>query len=186
MRSLVEPVVVAVGPFDLFVARDYPLAWDYYCEHARLVENDLEPTDDGGLFVLGIRAEPDDDHQLLVALRYSPSVGGFSPGVLIVPESGVAFVGAGTKLRAYRVGPAPALLWTDVADIGFWGWRRHGTTILMSAELELAAWDIGGQKLWTRYVEPPWSYTVEDDLVTVDVMGAVSHFGLRQPPANKP
>jgi hypothetical protein len=26
----------------------------------------------------------------------------------------------------------------------------------MAAELELAAWDVGGDKLWSRIVEPPW------------------------------
>jgi len=28
----------------------------------------------------------------------------------------------------------------------------------MSAELELAAWRTDGTKLWTTFVEPPWTY----------------------------
>ena len=35
--------------------------------------------------------------------------------------------------------PKPARLWEDYAEIGFWSWQRHDDTVLMSAELELAA-----------------------------------------------
>jgi hypothetical protein len=48
----------------------------------------------------------------------------------------------------------------------------------MSAELELAAWDTHGRKLWTRFVEPPWAYTVNGDTIRLDVMGDVSHLRL--------
>lgn len=46
----------------------------------------------------------------------------------------------------------------------------------MSAELELAAWDLEGNKLWTTFVEPPWEYAVRDGVVRLDVMGAKSEF----------
>jgi hypothetical protein len=49
----------------------------------------------------------------------------------------------------------------------------------MAAELELAAWDVSGRKLWTRCVEPPWEYAVAGEVVTVDVMGARSRIDLR-------
>jgi hypothetical protein len=63
----------------------------------------------------------------------------------------------------------------DVTD-GFWEWRRHGDIVLMSAELELSAWAINGRKLWSKHVEPPWSYEIRDDRVELDVMGERSNF----------
>jgi hypothetical protein len=44
----------------------------------------------------------------------------------------------------------------------------------MAAELELAAWGTGGDKLWSRFVEPPWEFGVEGEVVAVNVMGSVS------------
>jgi hypothetical protein len=60
-----------------------------------------------------------------------------------------------------------------------WGWRQHDDVVLMSAELELAAWSTDGTKLWTTFVEPPWSYRVVGDRVVLDVMGAARTFDLR-------
>ena len=79
---------------------------------------------------------------------------GFDPGLLLVPETGVLFLGAGERLLAYGL-DQPRRLWEDTAEVGFWGWGRFGETVLMSAELELAAWDTSGRKLWTTSVEPP-------------------------------
>lgn len=118
---------------------------------------------------------------LTIALRYSPAGHGFAPGVLLVPESAVLFYGAGTQLLAFDL-HTPRQLWGDVADMGFWSWRRYGSTVLMSAELELAAWDVAGRKLWTTFVEPPWSYTVHHGAVRLDVMGEVSEFSLQEGP----
>jgi hypothetical protein len=72
------------------------------------------------------------------------------------------------------------------------GPRRHGIlglgstwgdVVVMSAELELAAWTTTGEKLWTTFVEPPWEYAVEGDSLVLDVMGTKSSFGLRRSPA---
>ena len=41
----------------------------------------------------------------------------------------------------------------------------------MSAELEFAVWDNRGNKLWTTFVEPPWTFEFKGGLVTLDVMG---------------
>ena len=56
------------------------------------------------------------------------------------------------------------------------GPSHRNFVVLMSAELELAAWDLAGQKLWTTFVEPPWSYEVRNGVVTLDVMGVISEF----------
>ena len=109
---------------------------------------------------------------------------GFSPGVLVVPETDVLFVGAGERLLAYDLAH-PARLWEDVAKVGFWGWARYGDVVVMSAELELAAWDIEGTKLWTTFVEPPWSYEVTDDILKLDIMGVKSEFSLGRGPEDR-
>jgi hypothetical protein len=116
---------------------------------------------------------------LVVTQWFSPSVAGFSPGVLVVSERQVAFIGAGTRLLCYgRPGDQWIRLWEDEADVGFWGWRRHGNVVVMSAEIEMAAWNISGEKLWTSFVEPPWSYEVIEGIARLDVMGTVSSFPL--------
>ena len=48
----------------------------------------------------------------------------------------------------------------------------------MAAELELAAWDFAGHKLWSRFVEPPWVFSVAGEIVSVDVMGVMSRIFL--------
>jgi len=45
----------------------------------------------------------------------------------------------------------------------------------MAAELELAAFDVSGGKLWSRFVEQPWAFKLEADRVVLDVMGLVAH-----------
>jgi len=114
---------------------------------------------------------------LVVTQRFSPAVAGFHPGCLLIPETNTLFIGAGTRLLGYDLAQ-PRRLWEDEADTGFWSWCRHGSAVLMSAELELAAWDTHGRKLWTRFVEPPWAYTVSGDAIRLDVMGDVSHLRL--------
>jgi hypothetical protein len=52
----------------------------------------------------------------------------------------------------------------------------------MSAELELVAFDLRAKKLWTTFVEPPWTYSVEGDAVHLDVMGKKSVFSIQRGP----
>jgi hypothetical protein len=115
---------------------------------------------------------------LIVTQRYQPAGSGFTPGVLIVPDTGLILIGAGCRLLAYSSSDDRwTRLWVDTAE-WFWGWRQHGQFVLMSAELELAAWTTAGEKLWSTPVEPPWSYTVEGSTLNLDVMGAVRQFPL--------
>ena len=118
---------------------------------------------------------------LVVGQQFSPSVPGFEPGVLIVPETGVVFVGAGERLLAYDL-TGSARLWEDRADVGFWWWDRTGNVVLMAAELELAAWDTKGRKLWTTFVEPPWFYRLDGETLHLDVMDFERPFSVRTGP----
>lgn len=70
----------------------------------------------------------------------------------------------------------------DRADVGFWSWSQHGEFVLMSAELELAAWTAAGVKQWSTFVEPPWSFTVAEGTVALDVMGRTTVFPIAAGP----
>ena len=104
--------------------------------------------------------------------------GGLGPAIAMVPDAHTLFLGSGNEIFCYDLA-APRRLWRDAADYGLWGWEVVHDTVLMSAELEFAAWDQTGQKLWSTIVEPPWSYDLQDNNVTLDVMGEISRFDLR-------
>ena len=104
--------------------------------------------------------------------------GGLGTAIAVIPEAHRLFIGAGEEIFCYDLS-TPQRLWRDTADNGLWGWEIVRDTVLMSAELELAAWDVTGQKLWSTFVEPPWSYRLQDDQITLDVMGKSTRFELR-------
>jgi hypothetical protein len=114
---------------------------------------------------------------LVVTQRHSPAGVGFYPGLLLASEAQRLFIGAGSRLLAFDLSK-PARLWEDCAAVGFWSWSEYGGVVLMAAELELAAWDIRGVKLWSRFVEPPSEYRIEGQVIMLDVMGAVSRLDL--------
>jgi len=161
---------VGIDEYSLTVHRGpLPLVYGDYRKNASLADEiDLNSPEGEVCFVSAGLANrwP----SLVVAQRFSPSEAGFSPGVLLVPETEVLFIGAGVRLLAYSL-DGPARLWEDSTDAGFWCWNRHGGFVLMSGELELAAWDLRGRKLWSRDVEPPWTYEVENGLVDIRIEG---------------
>jgi len=161
-----------------------PEMYEHYCRHALLVSEyeSREPEEtsqsESPCFVGVSRSGYNDGWPFLtIAQTYSPDCAGFHPGAIIIPEPDILMLGAGTRLLAYALDP-PCLLWEDAANCGFWGWERHGDTIIMAAELEMAAWDITGRKLWSRFVEPPWTYNVEEGVILLDIMGDKSGFPL--------
>lgn len=152
--------------------------------HGALLLDQGEPAgaEEARLFLAVSHA--DDGHGLLRLERgYSPhAAAGFHPGAALIEETGVLFVGAGTWIAAYALGP-PRKLWEDEAELGFWTWSRHEDVVLMAAELGFAAWDIRGTRLWERFVEPPWSYSVAAGRVHLEVMGQKTSFPLHEGPA---
>lgn len=156
-----------------------PSMYSEYRKHAAMIDEfDLDSAEGEACFVAV--GTGDDWPVLLVAQRFEPYITA-TPGALLVPETKLLFVGAGPRLLAYKL-DGPQRLWEDVADCGFWSWSRHGGYVLMSAELELAAWDIAGRKLWTTFVEPPWEYKVVGDEMHLDVMGRLTRFPLADGP----
>ena len=161
-----------------------PTLVNEYVARARLAEQ-IDLSNPEGSAVFFAAGEQNSWPFLVVALRCVPGEGsGFHPGALIVPETDVLLIGAGERILAYDL-TGPSRIWEDSADTGFLSWDRFGGFVLMSAELELAAWDIRAHKLWTTFVEPPWSYTVEDATVYLDVMGKKSRFTLDAGPGKE-
>ena len=109
----------------------------------------------------------------MVTQRFSPGPeGGFNPGILVVPETRVLFLGAGERILTYELS-GPERLSEESVFCGFWRWSCHGDRIVMSGELELTGWSTEGHEVWSyRYdVEPPWSFEVQGGRIIVDVMG---------------
>jgi hypothetical protein len=180
-----SPLAIAVGAAQILVGLTPPTVLAIFRQRAELEED--FPVADGstvdGYFFLAVNDGGSEWPRLVVTQRYAPSGPGFSPGVLYVPEQRQLFIGAGTRLIAYQARSGPwRRCWVDEAECGFWSWRQHDDVVIMSAELELAAWRADGTKLWTTFVEPPWSYQVVSDQIALEVMGAVRTFDLTTGP----
>jgi len=161
---------------------DLPTMFDNYVSNAQFVEQiDLERKEKEGVFFVAIKNTLGSSHNwpsTVIAQRYSPDdYAGFSPGILLVPETSILFIGAGTRLLAYDLAQQEKI-WNSNVHVGFWGWEQHGEIVLMLAELELVAWSTKGEKLWSRRVEPPWTISVKGDKVSLDIMGRISKFSI--------
>ena len=185
-------VRVKVGAYSVQLWREeWPSHLDLLMQAADLAEQygDLRDRndEDGEFFAVSISESGVGSLSTLltVAQRFSPASPGFEPGVLIVPETGVAFIGAGERLLAYDLRRA-VRLWEDAADVGFWWWDRAGDVVLMAAELELAAWSTTGTRLWRMFVEPPWSYWLQGDQLNLNVMTVEQTFSVERGPISGP
>jgi hypothetical protein len=158
------------GAYTISLADSLPPMYYSYCQRAQLVDTiELE----GGFSALCYLsvARGRDWPFLIVAQRYSPGPqSGFYPGVLFIPETNALFLGAGARLLAYTLDD-PARLWEHNLTGGFWQWERSQDRIIMSCENGLVVWDTHAQKRWAYFVEPPWHYTVEGDIIYVHIDG---------------
>jgi len=174
---------ICIPPFKVIAASDkLPGLVATYRSHAELAEDFDLSAKDGACCFFGVGAIGASWPRLVVSQRYQPAGYGFNPGILVVPQTGTVFIGAGTRLLAYELDPKPRRLWEDSAECGFWGWDQIGDVVLMSAELELAAWSTKGEKLWTTFVEPPWDYAIRGELLALNVMGKMREFPLQTGP----
>ena len=172
---------ITLGQYAISIQQEsLPAIYNDYKRHAKLVEEFALRPHEGELCFVSVSTA---GHWpfLTVAQRFELSEGGFDPGALIVPEAKTLFLGAGRRLLGYRL-ELVERLWEDVTDAGFWEWSIHGDVVLMSGELELAAWAASGQKLWSMPVQHNWEYHVDRDQVHVNVLGRKTVFGLRQGP----
>lgn len=109
---------------------------------------------------------------------------GFGCGVHVVPDSGVLFFGCGESVCAYDMASGTKLH-QDITPYAFHSWNRHGEVVLMSGELEVAAFALDGTKLWSAVVESPWDYGVNGANMYTLVMGHKVEFPLRDGPGEK-
>jgi hypothetical protein len=181
-----DATTVTIGGYQIAVGAAEPDRLAALRRHAELADDfplaDEAVGDNAGFLFVAV-SDGNPWPGLVITQRYSPSGAGFTPGVLLIDEPARLFLGAGTRLLSYeRSAGRWRRSWTDQAECGFWQWRQHHGVVLMSAELELAAWDTEGTKLWTTFVEPPWTYQVDADHVDLDVMGLRRSFDLRRGP----
>lgn len=143
----------------------------------------LDDLSAGASDALAVKVYDSDTEAVLMLALVAPRASGSIPGVRIayIPSTGLLFVGAGETLSAYDLAP-PRRLWVYAPELGVHELRVHGDIVVVTAELELAAWDAAGVQLWTRFVEPPWGYEVIDGVVHLDIMGELSSFPLRAGP----
>jgi hypothetical protein len=180
VSSLHDLFSVVVGPYTIEGhPRTQPFLWEGYVGRNVLAERIVGVAVRDPLICYLIVSEL---HRVLLALKltYEPA-GGVYPSALLIPETRTLFIGAGESLIAYRLEPV-IRLWHDTNDSGFHGWARYNNVIMMSAELEVAAWNIRGEKLWSMYVEPPYGYTVEKGIVYMDRMDEKLEFPLEAGP----
>lgn len=176
-------ISVTMGGFTLRVAEAFSKADEPSCAHAVLVarfhttaENEAYGSD-AHVHLHADSGWPTWPFQCVAQHSYPGREAGCYPGILLVPETAMLFIGAGERLLAYDL-HGPARLWEDRTFAGFGEWQRHVDLVVMSAELELAAWDLRGVKHWSTFVEPPWEYHMEGGMVYLDVMGGTSSFSL--------
>lgn len=176
-------IQVSVAGYTIHVGESMPERDDLECAHATLVErfggDDVcdEPVRRRAGDDLHVAVRRGSEWPFLCVAQNYRRAAGWYPGVLLVPETSVLFIGAGERLLAYNL-LGPGRLWEDQADAGFHRWQRHDDLVVMSAELELAAWDLHGVKRWSTFVEPPWDYRVDGGIVHLAVMGIPSSFPL--------
>ncbi|MDB5075801.1 MAG: hypothetical protein JWO42_1980 [Chloroflexi bacterium] len=170
----------------LSCADGLPDSYERYCQNAAFVDElDRQPEGDHNCFLAIGTSEVAWPYLVVVVgriLRWPEQE--LCPGALVVPETHRLFIGLQERLLAYDLA-APMRLWEDREDTDreFWGWSRHGDTVLMAAELELAAWDGYGRKLWSTFVEPPWDYRVECGTVHLTVLDTPVSFSLEHGPS---
>ncbi|TAY52907.1 hypothetical protein [Rhizobium leguminosarum] len=156
-----------------------PRIYDSYVKNAAFVDQ-VEPSAlKGRDLFLGV-CDAGSSHrwpEIVITQRYEDASGTFHPGFLVVPETSILFIGAGERLLGYNV-ERREKVFEDRTDYGFWGWTRHEDYILMAAELEFGVWRKTGEKLWSAFVEPPWSFNVSGETVELDIMGQLKTFSL--------
>lgn len=181
----VGPVTVTVGRYAVMVAIEPPAFLADYLARARVVDEFPTADDRSSIGYSFVAVGVGDWPRLVVTQRFSPAGHGFRPGVLLVPDTGGLFIGAGTRLLGYRLDRNGdwQRAFVDEADVGFWAWHQHGDVVVMSAEPELAVWTTSCEKLWNTFVEPPWSYQVRGQEIQLDVMGKLSRFNVVAGPA---
>jgi hypothetical protein len=187
VRAHVTIIDFAAPGYRVRTARSYPPGTlRQYQERAALRESFAMGDHEAEYLFVGVTPNSRQWPVLVVEQRFNSHRNMFNPSVLIVPQTHTVFIGAGTRLLSYALEPEPRRLWEQETEVGFFEWQLRDEVVLMSAELEFAAWSAGGEKLWSAFVEPPWSFTVDAGEVELEVMGSYSRFSLVGGPPHAP
>ena len=154
-----------------------PEIYQMWLEHASFKDIDgLQ--NDGTPIYIGVGQEGK-GYETVIAYCSDP-IGncGFNPGFLIVPETGTLFIGAGKVVRTYDLKNHNRKI-EKKFSCGFWGWSRHNNLILMQEELEFGIYTLDGLEVWSTFVEPPWTYEIEDEHVKLTFMDKISYRDLK-------
>jgi hypothetical protein len=174
-------IASSVAGFRILLASSVPPLYDDYLRHAELSEA-FGLSHDGDYLLVAASPATREWPSLVVEQRYDPgNRSGFTPGVHLITETSILLIGAGTRLLAYDISKSQRV-WQDETHGGFWSWAQHHDTVVLSAELEIAAWDLRARKLWSRVVEPPWTYKVVAGTIELDVMGDLTSFAITEGP----
>jgi len=171
---------IKVGNWEIWIEDgSLPRLYERFIEEAEFVDEvDIE-NPEGRLHFLGVHSAGSSSGwpSIIVAQKYQDAQQAFRPGVLVVPETSLVFIGAGERILCYDIQKRERI-WQDHTQLGFWGWSQLGEYVLMSAELEFGVWTQNGEKLWTTFVEPPWDFKVLGQTVELNIMGAPRHLNL--------
>lgn len=130
-------------------------------------------TDSGTPVYIGIN-EADKWEMMIVAFNADPIDDTFfHPELLFIPETKTLFVGGGKKAMTYSLKDKVKLTNRDLV-MGFWYWAKHESFIILVEELEIAVYDYEGRFVWQTRAEPPWSYGIEGNILTLDIMDSIT------------
>lgn len=164
---------VGAGGFRVTLSEDAPVGLD---ERRVSVDRPSEDEDRRPVHALVHRAGGAPTLLVIGRLRE-----GFGCGVHLVEDTGVLFFGCGESICAYDMATGKKLH-HDITPYAFHSWNRHGDVVIMSGELEVAAYALDGTKLWSSVVESPWDYGVTGGKMYTLVMGHRVEFPLRDGP----
>jgi hypothetical protein len=153
-----------------------PRAYDHYVRNAVFIDHVTSPSREGrDMFIAVARNSvgPGVWPEIVITLKYENSQGVFQPGMLVVPDTSLLFIGAGECLLGYDL-TRRQKVFEDWTEHGFLNWSRQGDYVVMSGEVEFGVWTTAGEKLWSTFVEPPWDWRVISECVELDVMGRLT------------
>ena|GEM_PF-6200923 len=97
----------------------------------------------------------------------------FHPELFFLPETKILFIGGGRKAMTYSLKDKVKISDRNLAA-GFWYWAKHEKYVILVEELEIAVYDYEGRFVWETPAEPPWTYGVNDNILTLDIMDKIT------------
>lgn len=101
----------------------------------------------------------------------------FHPELLFLPDTKTLFIGGGRKAMTYSLKDKRKISNRTLA-MGFWYWAKHENFIIMVEEFEIAVYDYEGNFIWGRRAEPPWSYGISNNILSLDIMDTITKYEL--------